>query len=282
VLYEEPRVTKLDLARFYERIAPRVLPHVEGRPLAVLRCPRGAGDECFFQKHGGGTFPEAVGAVEIQEKSGPARYFTVDSTAGLVSLVQMGILELHPWGSRNDRPDQPDRMIFDVDPAPEVPWERVADAARLVRDVLSDLGLRSFLKTTGGKGLHVVVPLARKLGWDDVKAFSRAVAMQIAKSDPRRYLATASKALRRGRIYVDYLRNARGATAVAAFSTRARPGAPVSTPIAWEELDRGVRADSFGVGNLEERLRRQRKDPWADFAASRQSIPASARRALGL
>jgi bifunctional non-homologous end joining protein LigD len=151
-----------------------------------------------------------------------------------------------------------------------------------VRDVLSDLGLRSFLKTTGGKGLHVVVPLARKLGWDDVKAFSRAVAMQIAKSDPRRYLATASKALRRGRIYVDYLRNARGATAVAAFSTRARPGAPVSTPIAWEELERGVRADSFGVGNLEERLRRQRRDPWADFAASRQSIPASARRALGL
>jgi len=274
VLYADQGLTKLDLARYYERIAPRLLPHVRGRPLSVLRCPRGEGGECFFQKHGHDTFPEAVRSIEVKEKKGSARYLMVDSVEGLVGLVQMGVLELHPWGSRGDRLEQPDRMFFDIDPAPELPWERVADAARTLRELLARLDLESFLKTTGGKGLHVVVPLARRHDWDEVKAFSRAVAMRIAAAEPRLYLATASKALRRGRIFLDYLRNGRGATAVAPYSTRARPGAPVSTPIEWSELEGRLRSDTFRVGNLEERLRRQRRDPWRDFAGLGQRLSA--------
>lgn len=282
VLYSEQGLTKLDLARYYEWIAPRILPHLRGRPLSVVRCPRGEGGECFFQKHGHDTFPAGVRSVEVKEKKGGAPYLMVDSTQGLVALVQMGVLELHPWGSRSDRLDQPDRMFFDLDPAPDVRWERVAEAARLIREVLSRLDLQSFLKTTGGKGLHVVVPLARRHGWDDVKAFSRAVAMQISAEEPRLYLATASKAMRKGRIFIDYLRNARGATAVAPFSTRARPGASVSTPVDWKELDGRLRSDTFDVRNLEERLRKQRRDPWQGFSALGQTLSAGAKKALGL
>jgi len=282
VLYAESGITKLALASFYERIAPLLLPHVENRPLAVVRCPTGAGGECFFQKHGRETFPGAVGSVEVEEKNGKDRYISIDSKAGLVALVQMGVLELHPWGSRNDRLEQPDRMFFDLDPAPDVPWERVAEAARTLRTVLERLDLESFLKTTGGKGLHVVVPLARRHGWEEVKAFSRAVAEELASADPKRYLATASKAQRKGRIFIDYLRNGRGATAVAAYSTRARPGAPVSTPVDWSELERGLRPDSYDVGNLEARLRKRRRDPWESFFRTSQTLGARAKGRLGL
>ena len=282
ILYPGQGITKLDLARFYEGISPRILPHVRDRPLSVVRCPRGAGQECFFQKHGHETFPEAVGFVDVKEKEGTSRYLMVDSAAGLVALVQMGVLELHPWGSRADRLEEPDRMFFDIDPAPDVPWERVVEASLLLREFLSRLDLTAFVKTTGGKGLHVVVPLARKHGWDEVKTFSRAVAAAIARAEPKRYIATASKEQRKGRIFIDYLRNARGATAVAAYSTRARPGAPVSTPIAWKELDSGVRSSSFDVRNLEQRLRKLRRDPWEDFEKLAQTLGARAKRELGL
>jgi bifunctional non-homologous end joining protein LigD len=192
------------------------------------------------------------------------------------------LLELHPWGSRNDRLEEPDRMFFDIDPAPDVAWERVAEAARTLRELLARLDLESFLKTTGGKGLHVVVPLARRHGWDEVKAFSRAVATQLASAEPKRYLATASKAQRKGRIFIDYRRNGRGATAVAAYSTRARPGAPVSTPVDWSELDRGLRSEPYDVGNLEKRLAKRRRDPWQDFFRAGQTLNARAKRRLGL
>lgn len=281
VLYPGTGITKLDLARFYGRLAPLILPHVRRRPLSIVRCPTGQGGQCFFQKHEHGSFPEAVDSVRVREKEGSGRYLTIDSTAGLVALVQMGALELHPWGSRNDRLEYPDQVIFDVDPAPDVGWEAVALAARTLHAFLAELGLESFLKTTGGKGLHVVVPLDRKQGWDEVKAFSRAVALRFVEADPKRYLATASKAQRKGKTFLDYLRNARGATAVAAYSTRARPGAPVATPVAWSELDGSLRADTFRVENLEERLRKRRRDPWADFFRIRQGIARASRR-LGL
>jgi len=279
VLYRDQRLTKLELARFYERIAPRILPHVESRPLAVVRCPRGEGGGCFFQKHAHDAFPEGVRSVEVEESSGKSRYLMIDSVAGLVALVQMGALEIHPWGSRAGMLDRPDRMFFDLDPGPRVPWRRVVEAARRLREILEGLELASFVKTTGGKGLHVVVPLAPKNGWDEVKAFSRAVALHLVEEEPSGYVATASKAQRDGRIFVDYLRNARGATAVAPYSTRARKGAPVSTPIAWDELDADLRSDAFTVANLEGRLARRRRDPWADFARRPQTL-GHAMRAL--
>jgi bifunctional non-homologous end joining protein LigD len=281
VLYPGTEITKLDLARFYERIAPRILPHVVDRPLSIVRCPSGQGGQCFFQKHEHGNFPDAVGSVKVKEKQGPGRYLTIDAAAGLVALVQMGALELHPWGSRNDRLEFPDQVIFDVDPAPDVGWDAVAEAARTLHAFLGELDLEAFLKTTGGKGLHVVVPLDRKEDWDEVKAFSHAVALRFAKADPKRFLATASKAQRKGKIFVDYLRNARGATAVAAYSTRARPGAPVATPVAWSELDGSLRSDTYTVENLEERLGKRRRDPWEEFFRVRQGL-ARARKRLGI
>jgi bifunctional non-homologous end joining protein LigD len=279
VLYQEQGITKLALARYYERMAPRILPHVAGRPLAVLRCPSGASGVCFFQKHPRGNLPDAVRSVEVEDSAGRSAYLTVDSVPGLVALVQIGALELHPWGSRAADPDRPDRMFFDLDPGPRVTWRRVIEAATRIRETLLELGLVSFVKTTGGKGLHVVVALAPEHDWEAVKSFSRAVALHLVEREPSRYVATAAKAQREGRIFIDYLRNARGATAVAPYSTRARKGAPVSMPIDWRELDTGLRADAFTVGNLEERLRRKRRDPWADFDRSRQVLD-DAMRAL--
>jgi len=285
LLYPGTEITKLELARFYERIAPRILPHIRQRPLSIVRCPVGQGGQCFFQKHEHGNFPDAVGSVKVKEKQGAGRYLTIDSTAGLVALVQMGALELHPWGSRNDRLEFPDQVIFDVDPAPDVGWDAVAEAARTLHAFLGELGLESFLKTTGGKGLHVVVPIGRgqtrRQDWEEVKAFAHAVALRFVEADPKRYLANASKAQRKGKIFLDYLRNARGATAVAAYSTRARPGAPVATPVEWSELDGPLRPDTFHVGNLEDRLRKKRRDPWADFFQLRQGLARASSR-LGL
>ncbi len=282
VVYSAPGITKLELARFYERIAPRILPHVEERPLSVMRCPQGSEKECFFQKHAGEGFPDAIKSVEVEDSSGRSRYLMIDSVEGLIALVQMGVLELHPWSSRSDRLDRPDRMFFDLDPAPEVRWRRVADAALVLRDLLQGLDLTAFVKTTGGKGLHVLLPLTRKHGWDEVKTFAHAIAMRLALAEPKLYVATASKAQRKGRIFIDYLRNSRGATAVAPYSTRARPGAPVSTPIAWTELEGDVRSDTFTVKNLDQRLRILRRDPWEDFSRLAQTLNASARRRLGV
>jgi bifunctional non-homologous end joining protein LigD len=200
-----------------------------------------------------------------------------------VSLVQMGVLEVHVWGAHADNLERPDLMVFDLDPDVGLPWERVVEAAHRMHDRLGELGLRTFVKTTGGKGLHIVAPIVRRAGWDDLKAFARAVVDGIVAAEPGRYTAKASKASRRGKIFLDYLRNARGATAVVAYSTRARAGAPVSTPIAWEELDDPeLRAGRFTVATVPERLARQAADPWAEFATTRQSITAAMRRAVRL
>jgi bifunctional non-homologous end joining protein LigD len=189
----------------------------------------------------------------------------------------MGVLEIHPWGSRAEDLERPDRLVFDLDPGPGVTWTGVVDGARTIRGRLRELGLESFVKTSGGKGLHVVVPVKPKLGWDEVKGFTQAVAARLAREEPKRWVATMTKAKREGRIFVDYLRNGRGATSIAAYSTRARPGAPVSTPVAWEELDELPGAAAFTVANLRARLT-SAPDPWAGFGEVRQSITADARR----
>lgn len=282
VFYPGVGITKDELARFYEEIAGWVLPRVAGRPLTMVRCPEGQAGECFYQKHLNETMPPTLKGIDIREKDAVETYLYLDDLPGLISLVQLGVLEFHPWGSRVEDLERPDLMIFDLDPGEGVAGEAVADCARLLRDRLAALGLTGFLKTTGGKGLHVVAPLVPRAGWEEVKEFARAVAEDAASSDPRRYLATMSKAKRRGRIYIDYLRNARGATAVAAYSTRARPGAPVSTPLRWDELAAGLPSHAYTIRNLPRRLAQLKEDPWGGLEEARQPITPGMKQKLGM
>ncbi len=191
----------------------------------------------------------------------------------MIDLVQAGVVEIHPWGSTVARLEQPDRLIFDLDPGEEVPWSAVIEAAFDVRSRLAALGLASFVKTSGGKGLHVVLPVAPSVGWEDAKKFTQSIAEAMAKAQPERYVARMTKSARRGRIFVDYLRNGRGATAVAPYSTRALPLASVSTPLAWSELSEGIRADHFKIDNLRQRLDVLKENPWPDFFTIRQRLP---------
>jgi len=271
VLYPEQGLTKRDLARFYEEISDWILPNVVERPLSLLRCPEGRGKQCFFQKHATAGLPEYLKPVKIKESAGASQYLYVEGVKGLVGLVQMGVLEIHPWGSRVGRVETPDLLTLDLDPAPGVPWARVADAARRARALLEELGLASFVKTSGGKGLHVVVPLSPRASWLTLKHFSQAIAEELVRRHPKDYTATLSKSARAGKIFLDYLRNTRGATAVAAYSTRARAGAPVSTPLAWDELGGGG-SDRFTVKSLPKRLATLKTDPWAGYFKTRQSI----------
>ncbi len=273
VMYAGQGITKLQLAEYYERIADRMLPHVAGRPLAVVRCPKGAEGGCFFQKHINERLPDAIVSIPVPEKGGKREtYIGVRDAAGLVSLAQIGVLEVHPWGAREDRLDRPDRLFFDLDPGPGVKWQDVVHAAKEIRERLAALDLRSFVKLTGGKGLHVVAPLQRTAGWDAVKGFAQAIARQMARDEPKRYVAIMTKSRRAGRIFVDYLRNGRGATAIAPYSTRAKPGATVAVPLHWDELDSINRADAFSLDNIDDRLKRLRKDPWRGFDDVRQAI----------
>jgi len=275
VLYPDSGLTKLGLADYYAQIAEWILPHVVDRPLSLVRCPSGQAGKCFYQKHAGAGTPQALGRVSIEEKEGPEEYLVIEDLKGLLSLVQISVLEIHPWGARRDNVERPDRLTFDLDPGPGVAWPRIIEGANAIRDLLADeYDLKSFLKTTGGKGLHVVVPLAPRRGdWDDAKRFCKHVAGQLADREPRHYTINMAKAARSGKIFVDYLRNDRGSTAVAPYSTRARAGAPVSTPLAWDELTPALRSDHFRVGNLPARLRSLKADPWAGIDQVRQSLP---------
>ena len=282
VLYPPQGITKHDLALFYESIAKWILPHVKGRPLTLVRCPEGAEKDCFYMKHSLGWAPEALRRVKIQEKTKVGEYLVADDLPGLISLVQMGILEIHTWNALADTVERPDRVVFDLDPDPSVGWDRVVAAAQALRGRLTDLGLESFVKTTGGKGLHVVAPLRPASTWEESFAFSRAISDEMEKAEPRAYTTSMPKARRRGRILLDYMRNNRGSTSVAAYSTRARSGAPVSAPVTWKELERGVAPDQFHVGNIRERLESLAADPWKGYGTVRQRITAAIRRTLHL
>ena len=272
VLFPDAKITKRDLAVYYAAVAPFLLPHVKGRPLSLVRCPNGASKACFYQRHLGESMPEAVRGIRIKEQAGMATYIAIDDLAGLISLVQMGVLEIHPWGSREDRLDRPDRLIFDIDPAEDLAWGDVVRAGRHVKDRLEDLGLSSFVRTTGGKGLHVVVPLVRRASWEELKDFAKSFADALVREKPKNYIAQSSKAKRAGKIYLDYLRNEQGATAVAAYSTRARPGACVATPLAWDELTPSLRPERFNTRTVPERLETMKQDPWHGFFEARQTI----------
>ncbi|WP_254508468.1 DNA ligase D [Anatilimnocola floriformis] len=274
VLYPQEGITKLDLAQYYQQIAERMLPYLEDRPLSLLRCPEGQAKTCFFQKHAAAGTSEALRRIEITEKSGTETYLIADDLPGLLSLAQMGVLEIHVWGSRADRLEHPDWFVIDLDPAPEVAWERVIETALLMRDFLARLDLQTFVKLTGGKGLHVVAPLSpRRASWDQVKAFTHQIAQAFADQFPDRYLAKTSKAARRGKIFIDYLRNDRGSTAIAPFSTRAKPNASISVPIAWEELTVDLQPDAWTLRNIQQLLAAKKWSPWVGFFEVRQTLP---------
>jgi bifunctional non-homologous end joining protein LigD len=280
VFWPEVGVTKLDLARYYEQVAPWMLPYVAERPLSLLRAPEGHTGERFFHKHVDKGWPDALQRVQVRDGGKLVSYVTVVDAAGLVALAQMGVLEIHPWGSRRAHLEQPDMMIFDMDPGEGVSWRRLVEATAHTRVFLHDLGLTSFVKTTGGKGLHVVVPIAPREDWDAVSTFTENVARTLARRDPELFVAKMGKAARPNKVYVDYVRNSRGQTAVGAYSTRARPGAPVSVPMRWDEILGEETADRWNVQNLSRRLASLKEDPWADFASTKQRLTAAMRRAV--
>jgi bifunctional non-homologous end joining protein LigD len=282
VLYDEQGITKRQLAEYYVAVADHVVPALRGRPLTLVRCPDGEGGACFYQRHATDKVPPGVRQVEVEKPDGgTSLHLAAESTTAVLALVQMRVLELHSWNARSDRLDRPDRMVLDLDPGPGVAWSRVVDAAFQFRDRLAELGLTAFAKTTGGKGVHVVVPLARRHTWDEVRDFSRALAAEATRGDPASFLEHASKADREGKIYVDYLRNAWGASIVTPYSTRSRPGAPVSAPLTWEELRGGAEPLDFTVLTVPARVTGLREDPWSGYAeAARQKISRNAQKLL--
>lgn len=282
ILYPEDEITKLDLAEFYISIEDWLLPQLAMRPLSLLRCPSGYREECFFQKHPRQTVSKTVPRVIIPEKGKPTNYLYVKTIADVIALVQIGALELHVWGSRVDQLEAPDLMVFDLDPGPDLPYSELIRIATELRQRLADLGLASFLRLTGGKGLHLVVPIVPERSWDEVKLFSQAVARQHAQDDRARVTANMAKKYRKGRAFVDYLRNGRGSTAIASFSTRARQGAPVAVPIGWDELTTTMRPDQYTVNNLRRRLSALRSDPWSDLESARVPLSAAMLKAAHL
>ncbi len=282
VLYPGLGLTKLDLARYYESVSALMVPLIAHRPLMLVRCPSGTEGPCFFQKHANDQVPASVARVTIPEKEQAVEYMYVTSLGGILTLLNLGALELHSWGSRIDLVERPDRVVFDLDPDPSVGWAGVVELALEMKRRLDALGLESFPRTTGGKGVHVVVPLARRSGWDEVAEFARAFAARIAEEDPARYTLNMSKARRKGRIFIDYLRNARGATAVESYSTRARPGAPVSTPVRWEEIGPRLKPDQWTVANFGKRLAALGgDDPWTGYLEARQALTVKIMKAVG-
>ncbi|MBI1235047.1 MAG: DNA ligase D [Alphaproteobacteria bacterium] len=282
VMYPGQGATKRAIAEYYAAHADRILEHVKDRPLSLIRCPSGRDGECFFQKHHNASTPHALKTVEIREKDGgKASYLKITDAAGLVGAAQIGGLELHVWGALADKVEEPERIVFDLDPDEGYDFGDLKTAARELRDVLGAMGLESFPLLTGGKGIHVIVPIERRNSWDEVKGFAKGLATKLAEADPDRYVAQASKAKRKGKIFIDWLRNERGATAIAPYSPRARENAPVATPVSWGELSRIKAANQFTLDNIDARLKRLKSDPWEGYDTVRQSLTKARLDAVG-
>lgn len=273
VLDQESGLTKGGLAEYFFAVAEHLLPHIADRPLSVVRCPDGNSKPCFFQKHVGVGLPKGVKSVPIRSrKTGESEEFlTVDSVEGLVGLAQMGVLEIHPWGSRNESLETPDRIVFDLDPDATIEWHRLTATAQELKKRLGQLGFKSFVKSTGGKGLHVVVPILPTHEWPEVKDFAHRLVLEMERKQPESYVTKMTKASRKNRIYLDYLRNDRGATSIAAFSPRARPGAPVAMPLHWSELH-SAQAPVFPVSDFQRWKKRLARDPWRELEEVRQEL----------
>ena len=272
LLYPEAGITKLDVARYYAAVGERLVAQLRDRPLTLVRCPNGWDKPCFYQKHANQSVSQYIDRIDIRDSGGVKPYMMANSVSAVVALLQMGVLELHPWGSRAPKLGYPDRLIFDFDPDEALGFDKLVDAVTVLRKLLDTLELEAFLKTTGGKGLHVVVPLEPARSWDEAKEFCRGVAELLVRTFPDRFIAKATKSRRNGLIFVDYLRNAEGATAVAAYSVRAKANAPVAMPIDWAELDKDVRFDYFNVRNVPAQLRKRRRDPWDRLPRVRQAL----------
>lgn len=273
VVYPASGITKGQVADYYRAVARWLLPEVVRRPLSLLRCPDGAGGECFFQKHHGAGLGAHLHAIPLRQKSGVEDYLYIEDAEGLLELVQMNTLELHPWGATVDDPEHPDRLVFDLDPGPGVAWDAVKQAAREIRARLREAGLESFVRLSGGKGLHVVVPVLPQAGWDQARDFCEAFAQALATQAPQRYIATMSKARRDGVIFVDWLRNGRGNTSVCNWSLRAREHASVAMPLRWEELAKIDSPQAFPLDKALQRAARLRSDPWDGIGQVRQTLP---------
>src|SRR5262245_8892570 len=270
VIYPDLGISKIEFARYFERIGEWILPHVAGRPLTLVHCPDGLSAPCNYLKHAKAWGPNALRRVRIQETTKVGEYLVADSVEAVISLAQMGIVEIHTWNSTAEDVDRPNRLVWDLDPGPEVSWKQVVTAAKIVRDVLATLGLKSWVKTTGGLGVHVVVPLAPRRNVATCLEFSRAVAEAIERMDTRAYTTKFAKAGRERKILIDYLRNNRTNTSVCAFSPRARPDAAVSMPLEWSEL-----RDPPGrwtLATVPRRLARLTRDPWKRYWTSAQEI----------
>lgn len=273
VVFPADGISKQQVADYYGAVAPLLLAEIAGRPLSVLRCPDGIAQTCFFQKHTGKGWGDHVRAVKVREKSASRNYLAIDDATGLLQLVQMNVLEFHPWGAQADDQEHADRLVFDLDPDESVPWSEVKAAARTVRDVLAGVGLRAFLRTSGGKGLHVVVPLSPPASWTQAKRFAQDLADTLAAERPETFVSVAGRSKRKRRIFIDWLRNSRGATSVASYSLRARPGAPVAMPLEWSELARLRSGGAYTLGNALQKIRRRKNDPWRELPGVQQTLP---------
>lgn len=272
LMFPELGLTKLDIVRYYESVGTRMLPHVKGRPLTLVFCPTGVGEGCRYLRHTKLWGPKAIRRVKIQEKTKVGEYMVVDTIEGLVSLAQMNVLEIHTWNSTIDRVEQPDRIVLDLDPGEQVTWPQIFAAARQVRKILTSVGLHAWLKTTGGRGLHIVVPIVRSRNWSECLEFARAIASVMVEHDPMTYTTDFRKSGRERKILVDYLRNNRANTSICAFSLRARDGAPVSMPLAWADLKPALTPECFTVASTRAYLARRRADPWRDYSKLKQRL----------
>lgn len=274
ILFPECQITKGQLADYYAAVAPIMLPWVASRPISLVRCPQGRSKKCFFQKHDAGSFGEAVRHVAIEEKDGETEpYLYIDTPEGLMTCVQMGTIEFHGWGARIEDVEKADRLVFDLDPDVGLDFEAVRSAAFRFRDILATIGLETFPMVTGGKGVHVIAPLTPEAEWPEVKDFARRLAIAVAQAEPAKFTAALPKAQRKGRIFVDYLRNQRGATAVMPYSVRSREGAPVAAPVTWKEMEAIASPARFHVGDQLQLLKRAGSKALSSWGRADQALP---------
>jgi bifunctional non-homologous end joining protein LigD len=277
LVYPDLGLEKIDLVRYYDRVAEHMLPHVQDRPLTLVHCPEGLQAPCNYMRHRRVWGPNVLKRVSIKEKTKVGEYLAVVNLEGIIALAQMGIIEVHTWNSTIGDIERPNRIVWDLDPGPEVAPRDVVAAAIAVRDLLDTLGLQSWVKTTGGNGLHVVAPLTPQRQWDECLAFARAVAEALTRTNASRYTTAFAKAGREKKILIDYLRNNRTNTAVAAFSARAKPSATVSMPVSWKQLTGRLKPAAFTVTTVPKKLR---TDPWRDYWSCKQKISATAFKAI--
>jgi bifunctional non-homologous end joining protein LigD len=267
LLYPDDGITKEQVFLYYETHAELILPYIKRRPITIVRCPEGSGHKCFYQKHWDISLPPQVHSVTIKEQAKTSPYLVIDNKTALLELVQLNAIEFHPWPATVDKLNYPNQMIFDLDPAPEVAWPQVIEGSLLIREQLDQLKLKSWIKLTGGKGLHIVVPVHRNYLWAEFKLYAQTFAKSMVRLFPDRFVSTLAKSERTGKIFIDYLRNSEGATAVAPYSLRAKPGAPVAQPIAWDDLPKIAGANAFNIFSKVASL-----DPWRDFFNTQQSL----------